>query len=75
MSVGTSLSVKESTNLWLLEFVAAHSFWLVVVGLVVVLCWDYYTRFLQINRKTGRIDLMGRYIELQMRRRYRGPKV
>jgi hypothetical protein len=68
------MSVKEYTNSWLVEFVAVHSFWLVVLGLIVVLCWDFYARFLRIDKKTGRIDLMGRYVELQMRRRY-GTKI
>jgi len=37
-----------------------------------VIVLDFYNRYVKVNRNTDDIDLMSRYVELQMRRRYNG---
>lgn len=67
MSLGQC--VTEST----IQFLVAHSFFIVVGLFFGVLLLDFYNRYLRINKNTDNIDLMALYLERQMRNKY-GPK-
>lgn len=44
----------------------------VTIGLITVcaLCRDFYNKYIKTNKKTDHIDLMDRWIQLQMWRKY-----
>lgn len=53
-----------------LKFVIANSFYLVVLFLLGVFGLEFYNRFYRINRDTDNVDLMDRWVRLQLYRRY-----
>lgn len=53
------------------EMFLQNLFIVVLLIMFTLFCVDYYNRFLKIVRKTDHIDLVERYVWLQMYRKYR----
>ena len=54
-----------------ISFSLNHLFLLVILAVVVVFGSQWYIEYIRVNRKTDDVDLMKRYIYLQMRRKYK----
>lgn len=65
------VSLGQRILLALEEFVVNHMLILFIIALVAIIVGDFYARFIRINRDTNHINLMKRYIYLQMRRKYK----
>lgn len=65
------MSLGQTILMFIGEIVRDYSFYLVLLFLGAVFAMDYYNRFLRINRNTDNIDLMARYCQLKLIRRYK----
>jgi hypothetical protein len=54
------------------NWVINHGVLWVGLALLVLSIWDYYNNYLRINEKTDNIDLMERYVQIRLLRRYNG---
>lgn len=47
----------------------------VIIGTMMVVCSQWYEDYFRTNRNTDNIDLMKRYLDIKIRRRYRGSRI
>jgi hypothetical protein len=67
-------SLAQKTCDMIAGFIVDHSFPFIILCLFLVLCADFYYRFVQVIKTNDTVDLMYRYTWLQLRRRY-GQKI
>lgn len=65
------MALGQQVILLLKQFVIEHCFLLTLVGIFGLAVFDFYNQYLRINKNTDHIDIMERYINLQLRRRYK----
>lgn len=58
----------------LLEFLLNNSIWLMGIVLLLIFVIDFYETHVKVNEDTHNVDLMNRYLWLQLHRRYRRGK-
>lgn len=51
-------------------FISEYPFWCLLAFILFMVVMDFYHRFYKIVRNTDEVDMMHRYINLQMRKRY-----
>jgi hypothetical protein len=47
----------------------------VIIGTMMIVCSQWYEDYFRTNRNTDNIDLMKRYLDIKIRRRYRGSRI
>lgn len=64
-------ALGQKIGLIIETFIVDHAFFFIVLGLLFAFAMDYYHRYLKVIKDTDHIDLIKRYVKLQMLRRYR----
>lgn len=65
------MALGQQVILLFKQFVIEHCFLLTLLGIFCLAVYDFYNQYLRINKNTDHIDIMERYINLQLRRRYK----
>lgn len=55
---------------WCWYFLLNNISSIILLGLIVYFCIDFYTQFIKINRNTDSVDLTARYLYLEMKKKY-----
>ncbi len=68
------MSLGEIVLHAILEFVLANMFRGLVLIVIGVFAYDFYNRFMRVNKNTDNINLLDRYVRLTYHRNRRGKK-
>lgn len=64
-------TLSQRVLLMIETFVVNHALFFIILALAMVAAADFYNRYLRVDLDTDHIDLMKKYNQLQLRRRYK----
>lgn len=69
------MTLAQKVSLMIFMFIINHWSFFIIAGITIISGWEYYNRFLRINKNTDSVDLMKRFMEnervRELKRRYK----